>query len=148
MNAFAAAQARWDNATPDEDGPDLRELVDVNAWIETGVEDLMDQGGVCIPNAYGRERVVVNHPHLVSAVVDHMASQMDQERGVEQILIEVIRRGDKEDCLYRWALKALGSYEGKLTVIHDIARKLIDEHAEDYAEAEADRIAMEWRVGF
>ena len=148
MNAFANAQARWDAMTPDDDGPDLRESVDVNSWIAAGVEDLMDRGDVYIPNAYGRERVVVNHPRLVDAVVDHMSAQMDQERGVEQILIEVIRRSDKDDCLYKWAIKALGPHEGSLTVIHDIARKLIDAHADEYAEAEADRMAMEVRVGF
>jgi hypothetical protein len=148
MNAFANAQARWDAMTPDDDAPDLRESVDVNAWIETGIEALMDQGDVCIPGVYGRDRPVVKHPHLVNAVVDHMSAQMDQERGVEHILIEIIRRGHKDDCLYKWALRALGPYEGNQTVIHDMAHKLVDAHADEYAEAEADRMAMEREVGF
>ncbi len=148
MNAFTAAQARYDAMTPDDDGPDLREKVDVQAWLATGIESLIDQGDVEIPNAYGKAKVVATYPQLVRKVVDHMAAQQDQTCAMEQILIEIIKRDTKGDRLYRLAVEAMGTVEGFETAIHAMASALLEPHAEAFVEAEADCLALEAQCGF
>jgi hypothetical protein len=148
MNAFAAAQARYDAMTPDDDGPDFRENVDVAEWMTSGIEALLDQGDVEIPNAYGKAKVVATHPQLVRLLVDHMAAQQDQTCAIEQILIEIIQRGNKDDRLHKLAIEAMGVTEGFDTVIHALAVGLLETHAEAYLEAQAECLALEAKCGF
>jgi len=147
MNAFARAQWHWDDMLPD-DPPDFRERVDVDDWLQSGIESLFDQGNVTIPNAYGRSKVVATHDEFVSRVVDHLAAQQDRTYAVELILIEIIKRGFKRDRLYQLAVQALGAADGFDTAIHAIATNLLDPHVEAYVEAEADCLALEARCGF
>ncbi len=148
MNAFTNAQAHFDARLPDDDEPDFREGVDVDEWMKTGIEALLDRGDVMIPNAYGKPKVVASHPQLVRLVVDHMAAQQDQTCAVEKILIELINRGHKGDSLYKLAVTALGNVDGFETAIHAMAAGMLEPHVEAFIEAEADCLAIEARCGF
>lgn len=147
MNALTRAQWHWDALTPD-DPPDFRERVDVDDWLASGIEALLNQGDVTIPNAYGRPKVVATHAQLISGVVDHLAAQQGRTYAVELILIEIIKRGFKRDRLYQLAVQVLGAADGFDSAIHAIAAGLLDPHVEAYVEAEADCLALEARCGF
>lgn len=142
MNALAAAQARFDALTPPVD-PDFLDSAQVEDWIKTGIDTLLNRGDVTIPQAFGQARVVATHPQLVRQLVDHMAAQLDQACAVEQILIEIIRRGDQDDRLYKLAVAAMGSVEGYETPVHAIAAGMLELHVDDYLTAEAQSLALD-----
>lgn len=148
MNAFTNAQGRYDAQLPDDDGPDFRESVDVDEWMKTGIEALLDRADVKIPAAYGKPKVVATHDQLVSKVADFMADRQDMTFAVERLLIAVIQRNHRSDPLYRLAVQALGIADGFQTVIHELAAGLLEPHVDAFIEAEADCLALESRCGF
>ncbi|WP_458717033.1 hypothetical protein [Pseudomonas gregormendelii] len=77
-----------------------------------------------------------------------MEAQLDQECGIEKILIEIIRRGHADDPLYKWAVSALGPHQGEGTVIHALADALVESKVEQYIEAKRESDQAERVSGF
>lgn len=149
MNAaLKSCQARYDAQLPPEDDEAPIDEQDLAEWKCEAIEDLIDQGSAFAPNPWGRDRELVKHDDLVRSVVTHMEAQLDQECGVEKILIEIVRRGHADDQLYKWAISALGPHEGDGTVIHDLAGALVESRADDYIAAKRVSDDAERRCGF
>jgi len=149
MNAaLKICQARYDAQLPPEDDEASIDEQDLAEWKLTAVEALMDQGSAFAPNPWGRDRELVRHDDLVRSLVTHMEAQLDQECGVEKILIEIVRRGHTDDRLYKWAIAALGPHQGEGTVIHKLAAALVESKADEYIEAKRESEDAERRCGF
>jgi hypothetical protein len=146
--ALRACQSRYDNMLPQEDDEAPVDEQDVAEWKKAAIEDVMHQGSAFAPNPWGRERELVRHKDLVRSVVTHMEAQLDQECGIEKILIEIVRRGHKDDHLYQWAVSALGPHVGEGTVIHDLADALVESKVEQYIEAKRECARVELECGF
>ncbi|EXF96274.1 hypothetical protein HK44_020415 [Pseudomonas fluorescens HK44] len=148
QEALRDCQARYDNMLPPEDEEAPVDEQDVAEWKKAAIEDLMDQGSAYAPNPWGRERELVRHKDLVRSVVTHMEAQLDQECGIEKILIEIVRRGHTDDHLYKWAVSALGPHQGEGTVIHALADALVESKVDEYIEAKREADHEKRRCGF
>lgn len=148
MSALRKCQEHYDSMLPPEDEDLPIDEQDLAEWKSAAIEDLMDQGSAFAPNPWGRDRELVKHDDLVRSVVTHMEAQLDQECGIEKILIEIVRRGHTDDRLYKWAIAALGPHEGEGTVIHDLAAELVESKADEYIEAKRESDDAERRIGF
>lgn len=149
MSALRKCQEHYDNMLPPEDEDEAPiDEADLAEWKSAAIEDLMDQGSAFAPNPWGRDRELVKHDDLVRSLVTHMEAQLDQECGIEKILIEIVRRRDTDDHLYRWAVSALGPHQGEGTVIHRLASDLVESKADEYIEAKRESDDAERRCGF
>ncbi len=148
MSALRECQEHYDNMLPPEDEEAPVDEQDVTEWKKSAIEGVMHQGSAFAPNPWGRERELVRYKDLVRSVTTHMEAQLDQECGIEKILIEIVRRGHTDDHLYKWAVSALGPHEGEGTVIHDLADALVESKVGEYIEAKREFDHAERVSGF
>ena len=134
MNALRKLQQRFDDTLPEEDGEFL-ETTAGQEWLEKSTDKLMAGRAVMKPNPFGRDGVLVIGQHLVESVANHLSANAVDGYAIERILIEVMRRGHKDDVLYQLAAEALGVDEGECRIVQDLALEILAPVAEEYAEA-------------
>lgn len=141
-NAMRAGQVAWDNMTPPDDKPSFLETTEGDNWLYDKAAAMVGGDDLLISSATVRT-IRVEVAILHQAVRDHLSTLDDDEHHLEQMLIEIARRGPS-DKLFEMLQGLLGKTGGPSTwtVIHDLATNLIAPHAEQAAQAMRDNSLM------
>jgi hypothetical protein len=142
MNPTSAAQLNYDHALPLQ-ADDYLETTDGQQWLTEAIDDLMHRRNITAPNAVGKDRLLVSYNRLTDILFDHLASRVDPAHCIEQILIELMRRGETEN-LHHLAVRAIGGE----TVISDLATVLLSRCANNYRDARRESDRIEAQCGF
>lgn len=134
MNSFARAQARWDNMQPDDDSGHEEAA---HRWIEDTAENLMRGCDLVIRRQYSAP-IVVEYSAYLAAVQQHLNQRQiddeDPEDSFAQLVIAAVGGGPVKT----FAAALLGEGETPMGKLFDIAKALVEPHAEAGLEAEAE----------
>jgi hypothetical protein len=134
MNSLARAQARWDNLQPD-DNSGFEEAA--HRWIEDTAENLVRGCDLVIRRRHSAP-IVVEYSAYLTKVQEHLNQRQIDDEDPEDCFAQLVIAAVGGAPAKAFAAALLGEGETPMGKLFDIAKALVEPHAEAGLQAEAE----------